>query len=144
MTDKQAASKDWLNRNEPLREEIRAMELRIEEMRDQVNKTTQIPKEISVQTQPKNAAAERIAEICDFEKKIAATREQFLLCQKTTTSTIERLNDPIKSRILIYRYIYRRSWRYIAGKMHYKEGYIYELHLKALTALFPFIDWSAE
>lgn len=144
MTDKQAAAKEWLNRNEPLRDEIRAMELRIAEMRAAVNNVVTVPKEVSVQTQPKNIQAEKIAEICDFDNKIKAKRLRFEMLQNKTTKTIDQLNDPVKGMILMYRYIYRRSWRYIADKMHYKESYIYEMHLKALTAIYPFIDWAGD
>ena len=144
MTDKQAAAKQWLTRNEPLRDEIRAMELKIQEMRAAVNNVVTVPKEVSVQTQPKNMNAEKIAEICDFDEKIRVKRLRFEMLQDNTAKTIDKLNDPVKGMILHYRYIYRRSWRYIAAQMHYKESYIYEMHLKALTAIYPFIDWAGD
>lgn len=144
MTDKQAAAKQWLTRNDALRDEIRTMELKIAEMRAAVNNVVNVPKEVSVQTQPKNIQAEKIAEICDFDNKIKAKKMRFEILQKKTADTIEKLNDPVKGMILTYRYIYRRSWRYIADKMHYKESYIYEMHLKSLNAIYPFIDWAAD
>lgn len=144
MTDKEAAARDWLNRNEPRRDEIRSLELQLEEMRDRVNKSVGVPKDVVVQTQPRNNQDERIAEIVDFEKKIIEKRHHFELLEQVTKDTIERMNNPTMRMILIYRYLYRRSWRYIAEKMHYKEGYIFELHVKALNAIYPLIDWSAD
>ena len=144
MTDKEAAARDWLNRNEPRRDEIRSLELQLEEMRDRVNKSVGVPKDVVVQTQPRNNQDERIAEIVDFEKKIIEKRYHFELLEQVTKDTIERMNNPTMRMILIYRYLYRRSWRYIAEKMHYKEGYIFELHVKALNAIYPLIDWSAD
>lgn len=144
MTDREAAAKDWLNRNEFRWNEIKALELRLEEMRDQVNKSVSQPKEVCVQTQPKNVQAEKIADIVDFEKKIDDLRKRYELLQQTTIQTIERLSDPVKQNILLFRYVYHRSWSYIAGKMHYKETYIYQLHLKALNSIYPLIDFTAE
>jgi len=144
MTDREAASKDWLSRNEFRWNEIKSLELRLEEMRDQVNRSVAEPKEICVQTQPRNVQAEKIADIVDFEKKIAEMKKRYELLEQTTVRTIGKLKDPVKENILIFRYVYHRSWSYIAGKMHYKESYIYALHLKALNSLYPLIDFTAE
>lgn len=144
MTDREAAAKDWLSRNEFRWNEIKSLELRLEEMRDQVNKSVAEPKEICVQTQPRNVQAEKIADIVDFEKKIVDLRKHYELLEKTTVETIEKLRDPVKVNILLFRYVYHRSWSYIAGKMHYKESYIYALHHKALNSLYPLIDFTAD
>lgn len=144
MTDREAAAKDWLSRNEFRWNEIKSLELRLEEMRDQVNKSVAEPKEICVQTQPRNVQAEKIADIVDFEKKIVDLRKRYELLEKTTVETIEKLRDPVKVNILLFRYVYHRSWSYIAGKMHYKESYIYALHQKALNSIYPLIEWSAD
>ena len=144
MTDREAAAKDWLQRNEFRWNEIKSLELRLEEMRDQVNKSVAEPKEICVQTQPRNVQAEKIADIVDFEKKIVDLRKRYELLEKTTVETIEKLRDPVKVNILLFRYVYHRSWSYIAGKMHYKESYIYALHHKALNSLYPLIDFTAD
>ena len=144
MTDREAAAKDWLQRNEFRWNEIKSLELRLEEMRDQVNKSVAAPKEICVQTQPRNVQAEKIADIVDFEKKIVDLRKRYELLEQTTVETINKLRDPVKENILLFRYVYHRSWSYIAGKMHYKESYIYALHSKALNSLYPLIDFTAE
>ena len=144
MTDREAAAKDWLQRNESRWNEIKSLELRLEEMRDQVNKSVAAPKEICVQTQPRNVQAEKIADIVDFEKKINDMKVRYELLEKVTVETIEKLRDPVKENILIFRYVYHRSWSYIAGKMHYKESYIYALHSKALNSLYPLIDFTAD
>ena len=139
MTDREAAAKDWLQRNESRWNEIKSLELRLEEMSDQVNKSVAAPKEICVQTQPRNVQAEKIADIVDFEKKIDDMKVRYELLEKVTVETIEKLRDPVKENILIFRYVYHRSWSYIAGKMHYKESYIFALHQKALNSLYPLI-----
>ena len=144
MTDREAAAKDWLQRNEFRWNEIKSLELRLEEMRDQVNKSVAAPKEICVQTQPRNVQAEKIADIVDFEKKIVDLRKRYELLEQTTVETINKLRDPVKENILLFRYVYHRSWSYIAGKMHYKESYIYALHSNALNSLYPLIDFTAD
>lgn len=144
MTDKEAAARQWIQRHDYLRDEITSLELRLEEMRDQVNKSVAPPKEIVVQTQPRNVQAEKIAEIVDFEKKINEKKRQYQELEKTTIRTIERMNDPVCENILIFRYCYRRSWKYIADKLHYRESYIFALHSKALEKVYPLIDWAAE
>ena len=144
MTDREAAAKDWLQRNEFRWNEIKSLELRLEEMRDQMNKSVAAPKEICVQTQPRNVQAEKIADIVDFEKKIVDLRKRYELLEQTTVETINKLRDPVKENILLFRYVYHRSWSYIAGKMHYKESYIYARHSKALNSLYPLIDFTAD
>ena len=144
MTDREAAAKDWLQRNESRWNEIKSLEVRLEEMRDQVNKSVAAPKEICVQTQPRNVQAEKIADIVDFEKKIDDMKVRYELLEKVTVETIEKLRDPVKENILIFRYVYHRSWSYIASKMHYKESYIFALHQKALNSLYPLIDFTAD
>lgn len=144
MTDREAAARQWIQRHDYLRDEITSLELRLEEMRDQVNKSVAPPKEIIVQTQPRNVQAEKIAEIVDFEKKINEKKRQYQELEKTTIRTIERMNDPVCENILIFRYCYRRSWKYIADKLHYRESYIFSLHSKALEKVYPLIDWAAE
>ena len=144
MTDREAAAKDWLNRHEPIRNDIRALELQLEEMRANVNKTVASLQEVKVQTQPQNKQAEKIAEIVDFGKKIEEKKNYLRELDQVTLNTINLMNDPYKRIILVYRYIYHRSWSYIASKLHYKESYIYEMHLKALNSIYPLIDWSAD
>lgn len=144
MTDREAAAKDWLSRNEFRWNEIKSLELRLEEMRDQVNKSVAAPKEVCVQTQPRNVQAEKIADIVDFEKKITDMKTRYELLEQTTVDTIEKLKDPVKQNILLFRYVYHRSWSYIADKMHYKESYIFALHLKALNSIYPLIDFTAD
>lgn len=143
MTDKESAAKDWLTRNDWRRNEIRSLELQLEEMRAAVAKMVSPPEEVRVQTQPKNNAAEKIAEIVDFEKQIEVKRAYYKLLEKTTVDTINRL-DPTKRILLLYRYVYHRPWKYIARKMHYTEIYCYELHVKALNSIYPLIDFTAE
>lgn len=144
MTEREAAAKDWLTRNEFRWNEIKSLEMRLEEMRDQVNKSVAPPKEICVQTQPRNVQAEKIADIVDFEKKIDELKARYQSLEQVTVQTIEKLRDPVKINILLFRYVYHRSWSYIAGKMHYKESYIYVLHSKALNSLYPLIEWAAD
>ena len=144
MTDREAAAKEWLNRNEELREEIHVLELRLEEMRASVNKSVGAPEEIKVQTQPQNNQAEKIADIVDFEKKIDAKREYYRMLEQTTIDTIDRMRDPNKRILLYLRYVSRRSWRYIADKMHLTESYVYEFHRKALSSLYSVIEWGKD
>lgn len=141
MTDREAAAKEWLLRNEPVREEIRSLELRLEEMRAAVNKSVGAIQDVKVQTQPQNKQAEKIAEIVDFAEKVQKKREYYQFLEEKTISTIEKIRDPNKRTLLFLRYVYRRSWRHIAAKMHLTESYVYEFHRKALSTLYGVIEW---
>ena len=52
MTDKQAAAKDWLNRNYSKHEEIQALRMKLEDMRAGSVKAVSVPDVDKVQTQP--------------------------------------------------------------------------------------------
>ena len=143
MTDKEAQARDWLKRNDFRLEEIKAMEMELEEMRAAINQTVKPPKDVNVQTQPRNVQDERIAELVDFEKKIQEKRDYYNMLEKTTVDTINRL-EPGKRIILLYRYVYHRPWKYIAAKMHYTENYCFEMHLRALRSIYSLIDFTAE
>lgn len=143
MTDKEAAARDWLKRNDFRLEEIKTMELELEEMRAAINQTVKPPKDVNVQTQPRNVQDERIAELVDFEKKIKEKRDHYKLLEKTTVDTINRL-APSNRIILLYRYVYRKPWKYIAAKMHYTENYCFEMHLRALRSIYSLIDFTAD
>lgn len=142
MTDKEAAARDWLNRNKWREDEIKELELKLEIMRDNVNKTISPPQEIKVQTQPRNKRGEQIAEIVDFEKQIEEKRRYYAALQDESVKTICRLRDATKKTILVYRYIIGLSWKEISKKTHYTESYLYDMHLRALADLYQYIDFS--
>lgn len=142
MTDKEAAARDWLNRNKWRLDEIKELELKLELMRDNVNKSVSPPQEVKVQTQPRNKQAEKIAEIVDFEKQIEEKRRYYTALQEISVDTICKLRDPTKKVILIYRYIIGEPWKEIAKKTHYTENYCFEMHLRALADLYQYIDFT--
>lgn len=142
MTDKQAAARDWLQRNDWRADEIHDMQLKIEVMRESVAKSVNVPQENKVQTQPGNSTERMLAEIIDFEKEIENKRLYLAELQRASVDTISKMRDPIKKTLLVYRYIIRKHWREIARELHYTENYCFELHLRALDELYPFIDFS--
>lgn len=144
MTDREAAARDWLSRNDFRRNEIRALRLQLEEMRASVSKTTATIQEVKVQTQPRNAQDEKIADIVEFEKKIKEKEKILEALDETTIRTIERMKDPTRKIILLYRHIYMRGWGYIAEKLHYTTSYCHAIYYKALDGIYPLIEWSAE
>lgn len=143
MTDREAAARDWLMRNEWRREEIHSMELQLIEMREAVNATVKPPNEVNVQTQPRNVQADKIADIVDFEERIQQKRDYYNQLEAKTIETIGKV-DTSKEIILLYRYVYHREWKYIAHRLHYSLPYLYEMHRKALNAIYPYIDFTED
>ena len=144
MTDREAAARDWLCRNDWRRDEIRGMILQLEEMRASVNKSVATIQDVKVQTQPKNVQDEKIADIVEFEKKIKEKQDYLNALDESTIKTIEKLKDPTRKIILMYRHIYSRGWGYIAEKLHYTKSYCHAIYYKALDSIYTEIDWSAE
>lgn len=142
MTDKQAAARDWLQRNQWRKDEIRAMRAKLEAMRESVAKVVAVPNDVKVQTQPGNRSEKAICEIVDFEKEIDDRARYFQELDRMTLVTIGKLNNAQYVYLLTSRYLLEKTWKEIAGELHYTENYCYELHLKALDNIYSYIDFS--
>lgn len=143
MTDKQAAAKDWLNRNKGRHDELRAYRLKLEEMRSNASKLVSVPQENKVQTQPNPKHGEIVlVSVLDFERQLQNKIDMLEASDMQTVKTIEKLEVPKERTVLLYRYVCFRSWEYIARRMRYTPNYCQEIHLQALEHIAPLIDYT--
>lgn len=143
MTDKQAAAKDWLNRNQYKHDEIRALYLKLEDMRSGSVKAVSIPDADKVQTQPNPKRGENfILSIVSFEEMIKAKERQMHLSDLETARTIDKLADARERTILILRYLSYLSWPVIAKRMSYSEKTCQRVHEDALDHIADIINYT--
>lgn len=143
MTEKQAAAKNWLNRNYNLHEEIRALKLKLDEMRESANQITGKVEEVRVQTQPDPKSGEsRILSIVEFSQEVESRAEKLRQSDIETMHVIIKLEDVKERMILIYRYLLYKSWSYISKRLNYSESYCHEIHSAALTKIADLIDYT--
>lgn len=143
MTDEQAAAKDWLNRNKGRHDELRAYNLKLEEMRGRASKLVSVPAENKVQTQPNPKHGEQtIIAALEFEEQLKAKLEALEASDMETVKTIEKLPSAKERTVLLYRYVCFKSWEYIARRMRYTVNYCQEIHLAALVHIAPLIDYT--
>ena len=144
MTDKQAAAKEWLNRNFQELEEIRALELKLSTMRENVGNLTAQASEVKVQKQPNPHAVENsIISLVAFSETIENKKARLFASEQITMNTILKLEGlTLEKTVLIYRYLCCLPWKEIAAKMNYTENYLHEIHMRALTAIADKIDYT--
>lgn len=143
MTDKQAAARDWLNRNKGKHDEIRAYRLKLEEIRDRASALIHVPQEIKVQTQPDPKRGEKsIIAALEFEKQVKVKEDMLQLSDLETEKVIAQLTDSKERTVLIYRYLCYKSWEYIARHMHFSVNYCQEIHMNALEHIAPLINYT--
>lgn len=143
MTDKQAAAKEWLNRNFNQHEEIRALYMKLEEMRAGSVKAVAVPENDKVQTQPDPHRGENyILSIVAFEEMVKNKERQLNLSDLETARAIDKLPNPKQRTVLIYRYLCRLKWSRIARQMNYTENYCQELHAAALESVADVINYT--
>ena len=143
MTDKQAAAKDWLNRNQYKHDEIRALYLKLEDMRSGSVKAVSIPDADKVQTQPNPKRGENyILSIVTFEEMIKRKEKEMHASDLETGRAIDKLPKANERTLLIYRYLMYLPWPQISKKMGYAESYLYKLHEDALENIAEVIDYS--
>ena len=143
MTDKQAAARDWLNRNKGKHDEIMAYRLKLEDMRGRASALVNVPKENKVQTQPDPKRGEKsIIAAMAFEQQIKNKEDILQLSDLETEKVIAQLPNSKERTVLIYRYLCYQSWEYIAKAMHFSESYCKEIHMNALENIAPLINYT--
>ena len=142
MTDKQAQAKDWLNRNQWKHDEIRALYLKLEDMRAGSVKAVSADAD-KVQTQPNPKRGENfILAIVSFEEMIKQKERQMHLSDLETARTIDKLTDARERTILILRYLSYLSWPVIAKRMSYSEKTCMRCHEDALEHIADLINYT--
>lgn len=143
MTDKQAAARDWLNRNKGRHDEIKAYRLKLEDMRGRASVLVNSPQENKVQTQPDPKRGEKaILAALAFEDQIKQKELQLQMSDLESEKVIARLANGKERTILIYRYLCFKSWEYIARQMHFTVNYCQRIHMDALDHIAPLIDYT--
>lgn len=143
MTDKQAAAKDWLNRNFNAYKEVRALKLKLREMRAGAGNLTSRAEEVKVQKQPNPKAYENeIISIIEFAKLIDEKEKRIFASDLETANTINKLEDVKEKTILIYRYLCFLPWEQIANRMNFSVNYCQELHMRALDHVYEQINFT--
>ncbi len=144
MTEKQAAAKEWLNRNFCKHEELQALYMKLDDMRAGSVKAVAAPAEgEKVQTQPNPKSGENyILSIVTFEEMIKQKERQLHLSDLETARTIDKLTSAAERAVLIYRYLCYLHWPEIARKMAYCERRCHELHDDALAHIAELINYT--
>lgn len=143
MTDKQAAAKDWLNRNQYKHDEIQALYMKLEDMRAGQLKAVSVPDADKVQTQPDPKRGENfILSIVAFEEMIKRKEKEMHASDLETGRAIDKLADTKERTLLIYRYLMYLPWPQISKKMGYAESYLYKLHEDALENIANLINYT--
>ena len=143
MTDKQAAARDWLNRNKGKHDEMAAYRLKLEELRQRANTLISTADENKVKTQPDPKRGEKyILAAITFEEQVKQKEQLLQLSELETEKAIAKLPNSKERTVLIYRYLCFKSWAYIAKQMHFAENYCQQIHLDALEHIAPLIDYT--
>ena len=143
MTDKQAAAKDWLNRNFNAYEEVRALKMKLREMRAGAGNLTSRAEEVKVQKQPNPKAIENeILAIVEFANIIQQKEKTIFASDLETARVINELSEVKEKTILIYRYLCFLPWEQIAKRMNFSVNYCQELHMRALDHIYEHINFT--
>lgn len=143
MTDKQAAARDWLNRNQFKHDEIRALYLKLEDMRSGSLKAVSVSDADKVQKQPDPKRGEYfILSIVEFEELIKKKENQVHLSDMETARTIDKLPEARERTILILRYLNYLSWPLIAKRLAYSEKTCQRIHEDALEHIADLINYT--
>ena len=143
MTDKQAQAKDWLNRNQYKHDEIRALYLKLEEMRSGSVKAVSVPDADKVQTQPDPKRGENfILSIVAFEEMIKQKERQMHLSDLETARAIDKLPEARERTVLILRYLSYLPWERIARRLSYSEKTCQRIHEDALEHIADLINYT--
>lgn len=143
MTDKQAAARDWLNRNKGKHDEMQAYRMKLDDLRSRANTLIAGANENKVQTQPDPKRGEKyILAAMSFEKQLKQKEQLLQLSELETEKVISKLPNSKERTVLIYRYLCYKSWSYIAKQMHFAANYCQEIHMDALEHIAPLIDYT--
>lgn len=78
-----------------------------------------------------------VDEIARLEERLDGHLEELVRVRVQTEKAIKKINDPMKGRLLKYRYVAGFTWEKIAGEMEYSLRHIMRLHRQALDQFCP-------
>ena len=94
-------------------------------------------------TAAKDAMAELLAKIMDFEIEINARIDELVERKKIAFARISMISDLDRQSVLIARYIQLKPWEDIADEMERSMRTIFELHEKAIEEYGAIMQRSA-
>ena len=128
-------AKEFLKRTTKIRKEIDELENRIKEVRA----SYMAPRAIQYDDMPK---AHRPTDLSDYYARVEIFVDMLLAKEKELIGvhadimlTVDRLEDPDERRVLMLRYIDRKTWLEISRAIPCSERAVYYLHGRALKSL---------
>ena len=128
-------AKEFLRRTTKIRKEIDEIEQRIKEVRA----SYMAPRAIQYDDMPK---AHRPTDLSDYYARVEIFVDMLLEKEKELIGvhadivmTVDRLEDPDERRVLMLRYIDRKTWLEISRAIPCSERAVYYLHGRALRHL---------
>lgn len=76
-----------------------------------------------------------VARVLELEEEINGDINRLIDLKREIRERIDAVENPTHRQLLELRYLCGMSWRKIAGKMHYSEDWVKEMHTHALEAL---------
>lgn len=131
-------AKEYLERPEKLRREIRRKRVQVQTLRRMAARFGTELSDIRVQTTPDPSRMQSfLADAADGEREIARLEEKLpeVICD--CARLIARLPSEEMARILERRYLDRRTWEEICEEADFCRTAVFMLHKKALDILSP-------
>ena len=131
-------TREYLQRPETLRLEIRRKRARISTLRRLSNRLSSVFSDVKVKSSPDHTRMQTfLAEAADEEQEIARLTEERKQAMADASLLISRLPDERMARILEMRYLDRLSWEEITDRLNGGSSTVYRLHQQALDLLSP-------
>ena len=131
-------AREYLDRPETFRLEIRRKQHRIETLRRLAGRVTAHLSDVRVQSTPDPSRTQGfLAEAADEEQEILRLEERRKQALVDSALLISRLPDEKMARILELRYLDRLGWEEITEEMGCCASRVYRLHQLALEILTP-------
>ena len=131
-------SREYLERPEALRREIRRKQARINTLRRLSNRLNAALSDVKVQSSPDPARMQAfLAEAADEEQEIARLTEERKQALVDAALLISRLPDDRMIQILEMRYLGNLAWEEILNRLDDGASTVYRLHQQALGLLSP-------
>lgn len=131
-------AREYLERPEAMRLEIRRKQARIETLRRLATRFSAPLSDVRVQASPEPSRLETfLAEAADEEREIRLLEEQRQQALADAALLISRLPEEKLARVLEMRYLDRLSWEEITDRMDCCASHVYRLHQLALDLLSP-------
>ena len=143
MTERQLYSKDWLNRMYRVAMHIESLETKRDLVISSLSGIGKYNDEFIPTQTGENSVETKHLSYSYYSELIEKEQKKLSSEDIRTSKVIEMLgstpDDDTMKTILNYRYLSRLTWDAISQKTNFSLPWIYELHRKSLTKIYPFI-----